>query len=509
MFSAKAEKEVDRSRLSTAATVALVGGIFYNLGFGGLLKLLLSGDRAAYSTKIGLREYLKTIEQFVTPPPLLELGLLSPTEANIALQYTEVPRGVNNSETVDLHALAYYGKTQLASGSFWYHNATTRGVHQVELGMHGQPSNSSVDLSQNAEPPILEGVQPIEPKDPHKIGMISLDSLPNIVPNSITQSAPDGISAGMVYRCDPANLRIVEEEYLSIFLNQWFPSAPANCLLVANDIPFLSSDSIPYSAMAIEGGLLSVLDLKQNLSAFSTALLIRAGLYGTIATLRATGKSQTAVAETQAPLVFPHMSRRQFLKYAGMGVAATGIGLTGYTGAQVGKAVYETADVAKAIAWSYYLPFKVKNQEPKDYFGRVLAFLNQEESEIPPIAYYFFVRDLISTYKEKKIVESGTYHNPDQPNTLSLWGNAHDTKIGLFTVSNEILLEKIQQAIQNYPNLFAQCFLNPDLLPYRQTLYSSAIYHAKALGDKKDWTILEADLWVFEELRSLLPQHLL
>ena len=508
MFPAKAEKEVDRSRLSTAATVVLVGGIFYNLGFGGLLKLLLSGDRAAYSTKIGLREYLKTIEQFVTPPPLLELGILSPTEARLSLERMELSRGAPNSQEVDIHALAYYGKTQLASGSFLYHNATTQGVHQVELGIHGRLTNSAIDLAQETEPSTLEGVKPIEPKDPQAIGMVSLDSLPNIIPNSIARSASDGISSDMVYRCDPANLQIVEKEYLSLFLNEWFPGAPTHCLLVANDIPFLPSDSIPYSALAIEGGLHSVVDLKQSLSAFSTALLIRAGLYGTIATLRAAGNNQKAVAETQVPPV-PHMSRRQFLKYAGMGAAATGIGLTGVTGARFGKTAYDATEMAKAIAWSYYLPFKVQNREPKDYFGRVLAFLNQEESAIPPIAYYFFVRDLISTYKEKKIVESASYHNADQPNTLSLWGNMHDTKIGLFAVSSSVLLEKIQQAVENYPNLFAQCFLNPDLLPYRQTLYSSAIYHAKALGEKKHWTILEADLWVFEELRSLLPQHLL
>ncbi|HNQ16999.1 MAG TPA: hypothetical protein PKH60_02745 [Candidatus Woesebacteria bacterium] len=115
------------------------------------------------------------------------------------------------------------------------------------------------------------------------------------------------------------------------------------------------------------------------------------------------------------------------------------------------------------------------------------------------------------------MLQSGNYTSDMQPNSMSLWGNVHDTKIGLYSLTKSELLTFITQAITRFPTLFKLCFgqqptpeeaLNNRAYSGAHELYTASAYRADAHGVNKEWNISAIEVWQFPELKAIVENGL-
>ena len=150
---------------------------------------------------------------------------------------------------------------------------------------------------------------------------------------------------------------------------------------------------------------------------------------------------------------------------------------------------------------------KVKDRQPEHFLGRVETLLQRDPSEVSLYEVYFMLRDLTSSYKEIAIAENGFYSQNGKDDFMSTWGALHDTKLGLFTITKEHLLELIQRFNQRFGSKIDMCFAqNPENKAWQVNVQRSVLWTAAGYKTKSELEgrkIESADVWQFPELENI------
>ncbi len=338
-----------------------------------------------------------------------------------------------------------------------------------------------------------------------------MDSLPTLLTADLAAQMTSERQFVSLDQFDPERKKNIEFFRLTVLANGWLPDIAPNMTFLATDIGNPPGALLDDLKIFSDATPTSIESLDESIDALSLVYLAKTAMALPIAA------SQSYIVAALQGNEKSVVTRRRFLQLAA-GAAVVGGHLA--MGSQTGKLALDINSLrkqAEMLAWILQIPFQVESRKPEHFIGRVHSFLVKKEQQIPAIAYFLFVRELVTTYKEMAILQSGAYTSDMQPDSLSLWGNLHETKIGLYALTQNELLGYIRQAIINFPTLFRTCFgrsaTNLDtsdqfryLGPHE--LYTACAYRAEAKGINKEWQIRAVEAWQFPELKAIVESAL-
>lgn len=498
---------VERSRLHLFAAI-LTGSSVVSLGLTTVaLRVLSDAERSELLVRLALKEYIESLKSTVKPPLLFNRGnwqLVSALEDKVinSLSLTH-----NDTTKIDILGLVADG-LPIYTGDYRHVYNNPEGSdrnHILKLSFHGR-----IGKDENRQTALV-GQDTESLENPTKLATISMDSLPTLLTADLAAQMTSERQFVSLDQFDPERKKNIEFFRLTVLANGWLPDIEPNVTFLATDIGNPPGALLEDLMIFRDATPASITSLDKSIDALSLVYLAKTAMALPIAA------SQSYIVAALQGNEKSVVTRRRFLQLAA-GAAVVGGHLA--MGNQTGKLAIDLNSLrkqAEMLAWILQIPFQVVSREPEHFIGRVNSFLAKNEQQIPAIAYFLFVRELVTTYKEMAILQTGAYTSDLQSESLSLWGNLHDTKIGLYALSQSELLGYIRQAIINFPTLFRTCFggsaTNLDtsdqfryLGPHE--LYTACAYRAEAKGINKEWQIRAVEAWQFPELKAIVESAL-
>jgi hypothetical protein len=502
----KLNKPVERSRLHILAAL-LTGGSVVSLGLTSVvLRVLSQPDRSKHLLKVSLAEYIRTLHDFVRPPIVFEPGDWVLTEDTETQQNEHQSKEID-ANRLDLKALVLDGVPEFTGDYRFIHYSADGSPrnHTLRLTDHG-----TIGKDENWQNTLL-GQDKGKLENPTSLAAISIDSLPTLVTASLAKTLTEPRQMVPKDHFASEQLRHVEQTVLNIFANGWLPELPATITFLATDIG-LPMGEIKEQIFTLQNNLTTSIEGFQNsVDILSYVYLIKTAMALPIAV------GQSYIASQLQGNEKPIVTRRRFIQLAtGAAIVGGHLAMGNHSG-QIAIDVNAIRKEIDELAWIFNLPLQVKDRMPANFIGRVHSFLDKNEKQIPAIAYFLFVRELVTAYKEIAMLQSGNYTSDMQPNSMSLWGNVHDTKIGLYSLTKSELLTCITQAFTRFPTLFKLCFgqqptpeeaLNNRAYSGAHELYTACAYRADAHGVNKEWNIAAIEVWQFPELKAIVENGL-
>jgi len=498
---------VERSRLHLLAAI-LTGSSVVSLGLATVaLRVLSNAERSELLVKLALKEYIESLKSTVKPPLIFNRGSWQLVDSSEDVSTHTAFPDENDTSKLDVLGLVADG-LPIYTGDYYHVYKNPEGSerkHILKLSFHGR-----IGKDENRQTALV-GQDKEALENPTKLATISMDSLPTLLTADLARQMTSERQLVSLDQFEPERKKNIEFFRLTVLVNGWLPDIEPNVTFLATDIGNPPGALLEDFKIFLDAIPTSIESLDESIDALSLVYLAKTAMALPIA-----ASQSYIVAELQGNEKSV-VTRRRFLQLAA-GAAVVGGHLA--MGNQTGKLAIDLNSLRKQadmLAWMMHLPFLVASREPENFIGRVHSFLAKNEQQIPAIAYFLFVRELVTAYKEMAILQTGAYTSDLQSESLSLWGNLHDTKIGLYALSQSELLGYIRQAITNFPNLFRTCFggsaTNLDtsdqfryLGPHE--LYTACAYRAEAKGINKEWQIRAVEAWQFPELKAIVESAL-
>ena len=499
----ESDKPLERSRLHVLAAI-LTGGSVISLGLTtAVLRVLSQDDRSKLVLKVSLKQYIESLKSEVRTPLIIERGQWWLTEVKEIIHAALHPSDTADSDELDLRSLVLAGLPSY-TGDYQYALNTPSGDvrnHVLRLSEHG-----TIGKDENWQTAVI-GHAKEKIANPAKLATISIDSLPTLVTPDLVATLKSSRQFVPIKHLSSARLNHVEHSILDVFVNGWFPDLPPVITFLATDIS-LPRGEIKEQIYAIQNNLASsITGVQSSIDVLSYVYLAKTALALPIAA------GQSYIATKLQGNEKPVVNRRRFIQVMTGAVIVGGHLAMGQQSGSIAVDVNKIRKEIDSLAWIFNLPFQVADRAPANFIGRVNGFLATAEDQIPEIGYFLFVRELLTAYKEMKILQTGSYTSEMQPDSLSLWGSVHDTKIGLYAVSQSELLRYIGEAISRFPTLFRTCFGPAAIDQQYETnytysgpheLFTASAFRAEAQGPSREWKISGVEVWTFDELRDLV-----